>query len=111
MTSVMAGARPMRPHGSSPAWMKWGLTEDIWELMEKCWKERPMERPDAAAVVKRLTSDTNHHEDNVGSTLKAENNFQAEFRRQMSGPLQREMVRSLQDILAREIIRGPIKLQ
>ncbi|KAF8071435.1 kinase-like domain-containing protein [Lyophyllum atratum] len=45
MLQVTRGARPPRPLDSSPSWTVWKLTEDLWTLMEACWKEQPADRP------------------------------------------------------------------
>ncbi|KAG6808046.1 hypothetical protein H0H92_005591 [Tricholoma furcatifolium] len=51
---VLGGERPRRPPNSSPSWSAWGLTEDIWELMETCWNPDPAQRPNVSVVVERL---------------------------------------------------------
>ncbi|KAG5726124.1 Serine/threonine-protein kinase HT1, partial [Termitomyces sp. T112] len=48
------GCRPMRPTEESPAWEEWGLTEDVWALMEDCWQNDPVKRPTADQVIQRL---------------------------------------------------------
>ncbi|KAG6817146.1 hypothetical protein H0H87_012107 [Tephrocybe sp. NHM501043] len=54
MLRVKSGARPSPPSASSPPWTEWGLTKEIWALMEDCWNLQPMERPQAAVVLERL---------------------------------------------------------
>lgn len=55
MLKVGLGKRPSRPAPSGPSWIKWGLTKDIWLLMEECWKSNPAERPSAQEVIDRLS--------------------------------------------------------
>ncbi|KAG6824397.1 hypothetical protein H0H92_006974 [Tricholoma furcatifolium] len=51
---VKSGLRPERPSSSSDPWMTWGLTEEIWALMEQSWKSQPAQRPSSAAIVEHL---------------------------------------------------------
>ncbi|KAG6807802.1 hypothetical protein H0H92_006368 [Tricholoma furcatifolium] len=51
---VMHGHRPKRPSDSSPSWNAWGLTEDIWALIERCWKADPATRPTIDVVMQFL---------------------------------------------------------
>ncbi|KAG6807635.1 hypothetical protein H0H92_006874, partial [Tricholoma furcatifolium] len=50
---VNRGGRPTRPAPSSSSW-SWGLTEEIWLLMEQSWESQPTQRPRSAAIVERL---------------------------------------------------------
>ncbi|KAG6915407.1 hypothetical protein DXG01_011640 [Tephrocybe rancida] len=43
---VMSGETPSRPPKGSDVWLENGLTEDIWDTMEGCWKFDPSERLD-----------------------------------------------------------------
>ena len=52
---VNIGQRPTRPPLRSPAWRHWGLTDAIWELMEDCWRHRPVDRPVIKDVIVRLS--------------------------------------------------------
>ncbi|KAG6890510.1 hypothetical protein C0995_007709 [Termitomyces sp. Mi166 len=54
VTCVLKGERPARPPASSLSWSMWGLTDDIWLLMEACWKEQPAERPMVQTVIDQL---------------------------------------------------------
>ncbi|KAG6859766.1 hypothetical protein C0995_004359, partial [Termitomyces sp. Mi166 len=49
------GVRPKRPEPLTPASEQWGLTEDLWRLMERCWQENPSQRPPASEIVQCLT--------------------------------------------------------
>ncbi|KAG6808087.1 hypothetical protein H0H92_005423 [Tricholoma furcatifolium] len=51
---VMDGHRPERPSDTSPSWNVWGLTEDVWALIEKCWHADPASRPAIVVVVQCL---------------------------------------------------------
>ncbi|KAG5333491.1 hypothetical protein C0989_005675 [Termitomyces sp. Mn162] len=50
------GTRPSRPSNSSPSWTSWGLTTEIWSIMEDCWKAEPTDRPTISSVLRRLRS-------------------------------------------------------
>ncbi|GLB37954.1 putative as part of the replication protein A (RPA RP-A), a single-stranded DNA-binding heterotrimeric complex, may play an essential role in DNA replication, recombination and repair [Lyophyllum shimeji] len=54
MSKVSSGERPARPPVSSSSWSAWGLTEDIWTLMEDCWKDNPEERPTIDEIIDYL---------------------------------------------------------
>ncbi|KAG5637390.1 hypothetical protein H0H81_004767 [Sphagnurus paluster] len=56
MFCVMSGERPTRPPDSSPAWRSWGLTENIWLLMQECWALNPKERPTTEQLRHRLAA-------------------------------------------------------
>ncbi|TFK19388.1 kinase-like protein [Coprinopsis marcescibilis] len=47
MIKVMHGSRPSKPAPDSDAFVSFGLTELIWELMERCWQREPSLRPEA----------------------------------------------------------------
>ncbi|KAG6809628.1 hypothetical protein H0H92_015483 [Tricholoma furcatifolium] len=51
---VLSGERPKRPSNESLSWSVWGLTENIWKLMETCWDSDPVQRPNASVVVETL---------------------------------------------------------
>ncbi|KAG6809136.1 hypothetical protein H0H92_001438 [Tricholoma furcatifolium] len=51
---VLGGERPRRPPNSSLSWSAWGLTGDIWKLMETCWNPDPAQRPNVSVVIERL---------------------------------------------------------
>ncbi|KAG6818581.1 hypothetical protein H0H93_003796 [Arthromyces matolae] len=53
---VMSGLRPQRPSPGSLPWMTWGLTEDLWMLMEQCWETNPARRPSSNDINKRLSA-------------------------------------------------------
>ncbi|KAG6914674.1 hypothetical protein DXG01_016011 [Tephrocybe rancida] len=50
----MSGETPSRPPKGSDAWLENGLTEDIWDTMEGCWKFDPSERLDVASILSWL---------------------------------------------------------
>jgi len=47
---VLAGERPKRPEGEAGKW----FSDNIWDVVELCWKHRPDGRPDAKAVLLAL---------------------------------------------------------
>ncbi|KAG6822190.1 hypothetical protein H0H92_014372, partial [Tricholoma furcatifolium] len=51
---VQSGKCPTRPSSDSKAWTDWGLTDDIWLLMEETWKRLPGNRPPCTKIVERL---------------------------------------------------------
>ena len=44
---VEKGRSPMKPKRTEDAFSRFGLTEDIWRMMEECWARRPNDRPSA----------------------------------------------------------------
>ena len=45
--AVKDGVRPPRPTHR-------GLTDELWELIERCWDADPRKRPEISAVLKTL---------------------------------------------------------
>ncbi|TDL23526.1 kinase-like protein [Rickenella mellea] len=56
MLKVIKGGRPDRPRGVA---MGRGLNDDIWKLMENCWKQDPAERLAISDVVRMLSDSGN----------------------------------------------------
>ncbi|KAG6819970.1 hypothetical protein H0H93_006946 [Arthromyces matolae] len=54
ITKVMSGERPTKPPSGSQSWGVWGLTEDIWAVMQSCWHHDPIRRPTAGMVIENL---------------------------------------------------------
>ena len=49
--------RPARPGAGDDAFVRHGLTEVIWvTILEACWVRDPHSRPDAAELVRRLST-------------------------------------------------------
>ncbi|TFK41751.1 kinase-like domain-containing protein, partial [Crucibulum laeve] len=48
---IMQGHRPLRPTNLHT---KHGLTDLIWALIERCWAQHPMDRPDVEEVLRCL---------------------------------------------------------
>ncbi|KAG6825181.1 hypothetical protein H0H92_004440 [Tricholoma furcatifolium] len=53
MMKVWKGYRPKRP-ANSPRWNAWVLTEDLWTMIQGCWKADPVERPTIEGVIQFL---------------------------------------------------------
>lgn len=51
-TLVLAGGRPRKPDPTDPAYQEYGLTEEIWSLIERCWKHDAIQRPTAVEIEK-----------------------------------------------------------
>ena len=47
---VLDGERPERPQGGEGRWFK----DEIWDLLERCWKHEPSDRPSAQDVLECL---------------------------------------------------------
>jgi len=47
---VMDGERPERPEGVEGAW----FTDDLWQMLNRCWATRPDSRPSVGTVLERL---------------------------------------------------------
>ena len=47
---ALEGERPERPQGPEGRW----FTDDIWKILEDCWKAKPGDRPRADRVLQRL---------------------------------------------------------
>ncbi|KAF9469364.1 kinase-like domain-containing protein [Collybia nuda] len=55
MLKVGLGQRPSCPYKTSPPWVDWGLTDDIWLLKQDCWREDPAQRPSADGIIARFS--------------------------------------------------------
>ena len=47
---ILKGERPERPQGEEGAW----FVDDIWSIVERCWKARPGDRPSIKDVLRCL---------------------------------------------------------
>ena len=47
---VLQGERPLRPRGVGGVW----FTDDIWGVLQRCWKRSPGDRPRVEDVLHRL---------------------------------------------------------
>ena len=47
---IMGGERPERPQGWRAAW----FTDDLWEMLELCWKSQPSDRPSLSTLLQCL---------------------------------------------------------
>ncbi|KAG6849479.1 hypothetical protein H0H93_008060 [Arthromyces matolae] len=48
ITRIMQGKHPVRPIGAG--YSERGLTEDMWQLMKRCWSQHPLQRPSATKI-------------------------------------------------------------
>jgi len=51
---ILDGERPRRPHGTQGAW----FTDDLWGMLELCWKPHPDDRPALNTVLQCLQDAT-----------------------------------------------------
>ncbi|KAH0580640.1 hypothetical protein H2248_002126 [Termitomyces sp. 'cryptogamus'] len=54
MLRIQRGDTPQRPDDTDPAWVRHGLTGEIWKLMRDCWAFHPSKRPNMSRVISRL---------------------------------------------------------
>ena len=47
ITGIMSGEQPRRPNHSD-------FTESLWALTQKCWSQKPQDRPNTKEVIKVL---------------------------------------------------------
>jgi hypothetical protein len=47
MEIVINGRRPQKPAVNSPAYLTYGLTDAVWDMMEMCWNREASHRPSA----------------------------------------------------------------
>ncbi|KAG6887010.1 hypothetical protein C0992_001201 [Termitomyces sp. T32_za158] len=97
---VQSGARPKRPEASSPVWGVGRLTENVWSCMEYCWQREPVQRPSTKAIIQALATEI----DNISHARMESRLSPAEFRRQMSEPVEMLTTDMLDNIL--ELERG-----
>ena len=50
MWKVMSGERPERPEEAEEEW----FTDDIWQMLNRCWETQPESRPNVADVLECL---------------------------------------------------------
>jgi len=55
VAKVLKGERPVRPRGAEGMW----FTDDIWGILECCWKSRPGDRPRIKDVLHCLEKSSN----------------------------------------------------
>ena len=59
---ILRGDRPKMPKNAREV----GLTVEIWNLIESCWRQDPKRRPTIEEIVARLQELVNKTKDNVG---------------------------------------------
>jgi len=47
---VLRGGRPDKPEGAEGGW----FTDDVWEILERCWMPQPGDRPSINEILQRL---------------------------------------------------------
>lgn len=84
MLKIRSGVRPSRPPDSNISWDEWGLTSDIWTLIEDCWKHDPSTRPFVVETLTRLSKNLTQDSDTrpIGGE---ENTSPARFRDSIGG--------------------------
>jgi len=55
IAKVKEGGRPTCPSKVDTPWTEWGLTDDMWSLMQECWQHDPVARPKIGQIVQRLS--------------------------------------------------------
>ena len=50
VVKILEGERPRRPEGTEGVW----FTEDLWELLVRCWAAKAQSRPSIKDVLERL---------------------------------------------------------
>ncbi|TFK27661.1 hypothetical protein FA15DRAFT_666121 [Coprinopsis marcescibilis] len=51
---ILQGRLPTKPMSCDPSFRSWGLTEQIWGIMEHCWSFEPAERPSIEHIINSL---------------------------------------------------------
>ncbi|KAG6847125.1 hypothetical protein H0H93_009975 [Arthromyces matolae] len=51
---VKEGQRPLQPKKGTPSWESWGLTDDIWSLIGRCWSADIEMRPTVESIIEEL---------------------------------------------------------
>ncbi|KAG6900573.1 hypothetical protein C0995_003478 [Termitomyces sp. Mi166 len=100
---VLNGARPSRPASSTPPWSAWGLTEELWALMERCWMANPHERPPAAEIAQYLAEISPPDlRLNTGIAIPS-----IDFRREINNPLVDDTLDDILEIIGTQLVSGP----
>ncbi|KAF6745756.1 kinase-like domain-containing protein [Ephemerocybe angulata] len=53
MEDVRGGKMPLKPRVTDPAFIHFGLTQDLWDMMTECWNREPKRRPLTFTLVQR----------------------------------------------------------
>lgn len=105
MVQVGAGVRPSRPANLKARWLEWGLTDDMWDLMNDCWAYSPLNRPSIVEIILRLV----RPEDKRPPTRWAESVMR--IRGSSAHPSHRPLtVEELEDMLLREPMSRPTSI-
>ncbi|KAG6910448.1 hypothetical protein DXG01_010373 [Tephrocybe rancida] len=104
MLQIQRGTRPSRPPQSSLPWRKWGLTENIWAVIQECWGADPLDRPTTEQVINRLSLPS-RRDDHSGFGLALS---PMRFRGRMSEPLD-EVSKSAAESLLRDLAESMLE--
>ena len=72
---VLRGGRPVRPEGAQGAW----FTDDIWKMLESCWKPLANDRPSVSAMLLCLQGVVQPSESSLHSDGDVESDFDDKF--------------------------------
>ncbi|KAF9450092.1 kinase-like protein [Macrolepiota fuliginosa MF-IS2] len=75
--AIVKGKKPSKPSDNSKPFTSWGLTDNIWNLMEQCWDSNPQHRPTAGNASQQLPHPPAY------SRKKAQENEEATSRSQL----------------------------
>ena len=75
VSDVLRGERPARPEGAQGAW----FTDDIWKMLESCWKPLADDRPSLNAILLCLQGVVQPSESPLYSDGDAESDFDDQF--------------------------------
>lgn len=95
----MNGKKPSKPPGNSEPFTRWGLTENIWNLMEQCWNSNPQQRPTARAASQRLPRLSFQFPEKCQREVKIMSRTQ--FRAAVMEGVEREIPSTLVDVLTK----------
>ena len=78
MFKVLEGKRPLRPRSFSDTM----ALDNLWELMQNCWEQKPEVRPTASQIVERLVGPAIGAK-TTSSTTDWDDKFTSRFRRSL----------------------------
>lgn len=75
--NIRQGVRPSHP--SPHECSRYGLTDEIWDIMMECWKTDPAMRPSATTIISRLNSLPLPHRDGTREQARCLHNWDLHF--------------------------------